>query len=110
MLARSNEKPAVVCVGFQFLYTSAHIPGAFYFGPARTDAGLDSLRKWAEKLPRDKMLLIYCGCCPWDKCPNIHPAFEALQKMGFTQLKVVHMAQDFNKDWVERGFPIEKGN
>jgi len=109
MLAQSKEKPAAVCVGFQFLYTSAHVPGAVYLGPARTDAGLDLLRKWAEKLPRNKMLLIYCGCCPWDNCPNIHPAFEALRKMGFTRIKVVHITQDFDKDWVEQGFPIEKG-
>ena len=83
-LSQSKEKPPVVCVGFKVLYEGAHIPSALYLGPARTPEGLDTLRKWAENLPRKKMIVIYCGCCPWEKCPNIRPAYSALQKMGFT--------------------------
>jgi thiosulfate/3-mercaptopyruvate sulfurtransferase len=108
ILSHSKQKPTIVQVGFDYLYNSAHIPGALYLGPGRTAAGLEKLEKWAQNFPRNNELVIYCGCCPWDKCPNIRPAYEALRKMGFTQLKVVHLTQGFAKDWVEKGFPVEK--
>lgn len=107
-LSQSKERPPVVCVGVKILYEGAHVPGALYLGPARTVEGLDTLRKWAENLPRNKMVVIYCGCCPWDKCPNIRPAYSALQGMGFTNIKVLHISQSFAKDWVEKGFPADK--
>jgi thiosulfate/3-mercaptopyruvate sulfurtransferase len=108
MLSNTKDKPPILQVGFDFLYNSAHIPGALYLGPGRTAAGREALAKWAQKIPRDKTLLIYCGCCPWDKCPNIRPAYLTLHKMGFTQVKVIHIGQDFAKDWLDKGFPIEK--
>jgi thiosulfate/3-mercaptopyruvate sulfurtransferase len=107
-LSQSKEKPPVVCVGFKTLYEGAHVPNALYLGPARTPEGLDSLRKWAENLPRKKMIVIYCGCCPWEKCPNIRPAYSELQKMGFANIKVLHISQDFAKDWVDKGLPVDK--
>jgi thiosulfate/3-mercaptopyruvate sulfurtransferase len=107
-LSQSKETPPIVCVGFKVLYEGAHVPGALYLGPARTDEGLDTLRKWAESLPRKKMVVIYCGCCPWEKCPNIRPAYSALQKMGFTNVKVLHISQDFAKDWVDKNFPADR--
>jgi hypothetical protein len=107
-LSQSKEKPPVVCVGFKVLFEGAHIPNSLYTGPTRTADGLDALRKWADHLPRNKMVVIYCGCCPWEKCPNIRPAYSALQKMGFTNIRVLHISQDFAKDWVDKGFPIDK--
>jgi thiosulfate/3-mercaptopyruvate sulfurtransferase len=108
LLSHAGDKPAIICVGFQFLYHSAHIPGSVYLGPAREAGGLALLENWASNAPRNKTVVLYCGCCPWDKCPNVRPAYDALKKMGFSQLKVVHMNQDFARDWVEKGFPIEK--
>jgi hypothetical protein len=108
MLAHAKEKPAIVNVGVKFLYDSAHIPGSIYLGPGRNSDGIDALEKWAQDLPRNKAVVIYCGCCPWDKCPNIRPAYTALQKMGFTQIKVIHIPQDFATDWVAKGLPQEK--
>jgi thiosulfate/3-mercaptopyruvate sulfurtransferase len=107
-LSHSKEIPAVVCVGVKALYEGAHIPGALYLGPARTDEGLATMRKWAENLPRQKIIVIYCGCCPWGKCPNIRPAYSALREMGFTNIKALHFSQDFANDWVAKGFPTDK--
>jgi thiosulfate/3-mercaptopyruvate sulfurtransferase len=107
-LALEKQKPLVVCVGFKALYDSAHIPGALYLGPARTPAGIESLEKWAEGVPRSRPIVIYCGCCPWSACPNIGPAFEALRRMKFEHLKVVHIEDNFAKDWLDPGYPVEK--
>jgi hypothetical protein len=102
------EKPTVICVGFKFLYDSAHIPGSLYFGPGREGNGIVSLAKWAGNAPKNKPVVLYCGCCPWAQCPNIMPAYTALKKMGFSQVKVLRINQNFGADWVNKGFPTEK--
>jgi hypothetical protein len=85
-------------------------PGAEYIGPASSESGLQSLRKRAEPLPRDKFIVIYCGCCPWSHCPNIKPADDALRAMGFTNVKVLYIADNFGANWVDKGYPTAKGD
>jgi len=103
------EKPLVAYVGFKFLYDGAHIPGALYAGPGRESKGLEALRKWASGIPRDKTVVLYCGCCPWDECPNIRPAFRVLSDLGFTRIKVLRINDNFAHDWVAKGYPTQKG-
>ena len=109
-LANSKTAPTVVCVGFKRLYSAAHIKGAQYHGTAGNDEGLRELTAWAAGTPRSANLVIYCGCCPMERCPNIRPAFKALQEMGFTKLRMLLLANDFATDWVDKGFPYDKGN
>jgi thiosulfate/3-mercaptopyruvate sulfurtransferase len=104
------KRPVVLHVGFQVLYTGAHVPGAIFAGPASTAAGLGALRRAAARIPRDREVVIYCGCCPMTKCPNIHPAYDALSKMGFRRLRVLNLPDDFAHDWVEKGLPVHKGS
>jgi thiosulfate/3-mercaptopyruvate sulfurtransferase len=102
-------RPVILQVGFKVLYDGAHIPGAIFAGPASTVEGLARLRAVAEKIPHDKEVILYCGCCPWEKCPNIHPAYEELRRMGFSRLVVLLIPQDFAHDWVAQGFPVARG-
>jgi thiosulfate/3-mercaptopyruvate sulfurtransferase len=108
-LASSKTKPMVLQVGFLTLYKQAHIPGAEYCGPARNTEGIAKLRKCVEKISRTKMIVIYCGCCPWKDCPNVRPAFAELKKLGFKNLRVLDIPQTFGEDWVKKGFPVQSG-
>lgn len=99
----------IVYVGFHTLFAGGHIPGATFHGSASTESGLAELKKWADGLPRTTNLVIYCGCCPFEKCPNIRPAFTALSGMGFKRLRVLVLPTSFVKDWAEKGYPIQKG-
>src|ERR1700689_1940873 len=103
------DEPAVVCVGFRPLYRGAHIPHAVFHGAASTDAGLGELKSWARKIPKASNVVLYCGCCPMAHCPNLRPAFVAMRDMGFTNLRVLILPNDFNTDWIQKGYPIEKG-
>ncbi len=103
------DEPAVVCVGFRPLYQGAHIPHAVFHGAASTDAGLAELKSWAQKIPKASNVVLYCGCCPMAHCPNLRPAFVAMRDMGFTNLRVLILPNDFNTDWIQKGYPIEKG-
>lgn len=104
-----NEKPLMIQVGSHVLFSQAHIPGSEYIGPASSESGLRQLRKRVESLPRAKFIVLYCGCCPWNHCPNVKPADYALKAMGFTNVKVLYIANNFGADWVDKGYPVAKG-
>ncbi len=104
----SGKKPLIVCVGFPILYEAAHIPGARIEGPARDAAGIKQLEKWARSVSKNKRVVIYCGCCPMSHCPNIHPAYRALRRAGFTHVRVLDLEQSFASDWVNKGYPTSR--
>jgi thiosulfate/3-mercaptopyruvate sulfurtransferase len=106
---KNGTPPTVVYVGFRTLFAGGHIPGASFHGSASTEQGLAELKKWADALPRSTNLVIYCGCCPFDKCPNIRPAFTAMNNMGFKKLRVLVLPTNFATDWADKGYPIQKG-
>lgn len=107
--ASKGEKPVVLHVGFKNFYDQARIPNSDYAGPGSKPEGLELLRKRVASLPRKQFIVLYCGCCPWDKCPNAKPAYDALHAMGFTNVKVVHIATDFGTNWLNAGLPVTKG-
>jgi len=104
-----KEKPLMIQVGSHVLFGQAHIPGSEYIGPASSDAGLKQLRKRVESLPRTKLIILYCGCCPWDHCPNVKPADDTLHTMGFTNVKVLYISNNFGTNWVDKSYPVATG-
>jgi len=108
-LQGTANKPLLLQVGFETLYAQGHIPGSKYCGPARNSDGIARLKTCLEGVSHSREIVLYCGCCPWQECPNIRPAFEALKTMGFTNVKVVHMADNFGSDWAQKGYPVATG-
>ena len=106
----AKEKPLMIQVGSHVLYAQAHIPGSEYIGPASSEAGILQLRKRVDALPRTKSIVLYCGCCPWSHCPNVKPADNVLQSMGFSNVKVLYISNNFGTDWVDKGYPTAKGD
>lgn len=105
----TGEKPLILQVGSHIFYAQAHIRGSEYVGAAGENSGRQSLRERINGLERTRFILIYCGCCPWQKCPNIRPAYQELVSMGFTNVKVLYISQNFGTNWVAEGYPIAKG-
>ena len=105
----SSERPLILQVGSRILFDEAHIPGSVYVGAASTDNGLQTLRKRLEGVAKGKFIVLYCGCCPWNHCPNVKPADDIVQSMGFTNVKVLYIAGNFGTDWVDKGYPVAKG-
>jgi thiosulfate/3-mercaptopyruvate sulfurtransferase len=100
----------VIYVGVRTLYNGGHIPGAVYYGPGSTEQGISDLKKYAATLPKNSDVVLYCGCCPLEKCPNLRPSFAALKDLGFSRLRVLLLPNNFNTDWVEKGYPVQKGS
>ena len=105
----AKEKPLVLQVGSHVMFDQAHIPGAQYAGPGATAAGIQSLESLVASLPKDKSIVLYCGCCPWNRCPNVGPAYKRLHDLGFTKVRVLYLANNFGDDWLSKGFPAVKG-
>ena len=98
------RRPVLLHVGFSVLYKSGHIPGSSYVGAGSTARGRTALKKALQAVPKDKTIVLYCGCCPWDHCPNVNPAFRVASGMG-KKVKILYILQDMEKDWVEKGYP-----
>jgi len=104
----TGDKPLVLYVGYPLLYQGGHIAGSTDVGPASKPDGLQQLTQETKGLPRDKQIVLYCGCCPWKDCPNIRPAFRTLKDMGFKNVRVLYLPKNLRQDWIERGLPTQK--
>jgi rhodanese-related sulfurtransferase len=109
ILDAKPPKPLLFHVGSHMFFLQAHIPGSEYLGAGATAEGIQNLRQRVSRLPKNSPIVLYCGCCPWSHCPNVNPAYEALQQMGFTNVKVLFMANNFGADWVDKGYPVARG-
>lgn len=109
VLKSSGKKPLLLQVGFESLYVQGHIPGSEYCGPASQSMGIDALKKCVANVSHTRAIVIYCGCCPWQECPNIRPAFKTLKTMGFSNVKVLYIADNFGRDWAQKGYPVAQG-
>jgi hypothetical protein len=107
--AGGAERPVVFQVGSFVMFQQAHIPNAGFAGPASQQTGLTLLKKFSAPLSKDQLIVIFCGCCPWNHCPNMGPAYKQLRDLGFTNVKALYIAHNFGDDWVAKGYPVEKG-
>jgi len=98
-------KPLILQVGSKVMFDQGHIPAAEYAGPGGQSNGRAVLTKRVQNLPREKAIVLYCGCCPWDKCPNIRAAYWEMRKLYFINVKVLYIPQDYGTDWVAKGYP-----
>ncbi len=109
MLQHPKQHPALILqVGSRMLFSEAHIPGSEYAGPGAQPEGQELLRRRVASQPKGKLIVIYCGCCPWERCPNLGPAFQQLLDLGFSNVKALYIPNNFGVDWVAKGYGVEK--
>ena len=94
------RKPLIVCVG-----PGALILGSLDMGPAKEKENLEKFKRQLSKLPKDANIVIYCGCCPFEHCPNIRPAFNLLNEMKFTNTHLLNLEHNIKTDWLAKGYP-----
>jgi thiosulfate/3-mercaptopyruvate sulfurtransferase len=106
--SKPKATPLLVDVGFGVLYRGGHIPNSEFAGPASKLDGLNALRGALKGVPRERPVVLYCGCCPWGDCPNVRPAFRAAEKMGFSDVRVLYLPRSLQQDWIDRGYGVER--
>ena len=98
----NTQKPVIYNIG-----PLAGIKGSIAIGPTRDAANMGKLRKALASVPKDKMVVIYCGCCPFRNCPNIRPAFALLKELGYKNARLLNLSQNLKVDWTDYGYPME---
>jgi len=98
-----GEQPLILSVG-----PAAMIKGSQDIGPASQKENLTKLKEALEKAPKDRAIVIYCGCCPFTHCPNIRPAFNLLKQMHFTHAKLLNLEHNIRTDWIDKGYPTQQ--
>ncbi len=97
-----TKKPVIISVG-----PGALIKGSLDMGPVHEKENLDKLKKRLSQLPQDANIVIYCGCCPFEHCPNIRPAFILLNEMKFSNAHLLNLEHNIKMDWVAKGYPVQ---
>jgi len=87
---------------------AATIPNSIDIGMVNNKPGVDKLKDQLKVLSRDKKIVIYCGCCPFEHCPNIRPAINVLKEMKFTNFYLLNLTHNIKKDWIDKGYPVVK--
>jgi thiosulfate/3-mercaptopyruvate sulfurtransferase len=98
----STKKPVIICVG-----PGALIKGSIDTGPAHEKENLEKFKDQLSRLPKNTDIVIYCGCCPFEHCPNIRPAFLLLNQMKFSNARLLNLEHNIKTDWVAMGYPVQ---
>ena len=99
----NKDVPAIISVG-----PGANIPNTLHVGMVNTAEGLEKLKTQLKTMDKDKKVVVYCGCCPYEHCPNVRPAINALKELKFTNYYLLNIPTNMKKDWIDQGFPITK--
>jgi thiosulfate/3-mercaptopyruvate sulfurtransferase len=94
-------QPLIISIG-----PAGLIKGAVDIGPVHEKENLNKLKKLLSEEKKDREIIIYCGCCPFQNCPNIRPAFSLLNSMKFTKHKLLNLPHNLKADWINYGYPM----
>ncbi len=98
-----SPQPIVYSIGMQ-----AIIKGSIDIGPTMRPENLNVLKQKLSKLSKNSQIVVYCGCCPFSRCPNVRPAMELLRSMQFTNYKLLNLPQNVKVDWIDKGYPMSE--
>jgi thiosulfate/3-mercaptopyruvate sulfurtransferase len=100
-MIRENKKvPVIINVG-----PSPVIPGSTDVGMVKDAENLTKLKDQLSKTAKDATIVVYCGCCPFEHCPNVRPAIDLLKEMNFTNYKLLDLPHNIKVDWIDKGYP-----
>jgi rhodanese-related sulfurtransferase len=107
LAAKINDPKAVKPVIFN-VGPVDQIKGAIAIGQVNSDEGMAKFKREALKVAKDKEVVVYCGCCSSENCPNIRPAIKFLTESGYKKARVLNIPTGIKEDWVQKGYPTEK--
>jgi len=100
---KANKAPVIFNTG-----TVEDIKGAIHIGSINEAANLAKFKSALASHPKNTQVVVYCGCCPFGKCPNIRPAYKQLKDLGYTNVKVLNLYVNLRNNWTSEGYPLDK--
>jgi len=95
--------PVLICVG-----PGASIPNSVDAGSVKEKENLDKLKTTLQGYKKNIPVVVYCGCCPFEHCPNVRPAVALLRELKFTNYKLLNLPHNLKTDWIDKGYPTAK--
>jgi hypothetical protein len=77
-------------------------------GAVQNKEGREKLATALKGVEKKAAVVVYCGCCPYEHCPNVRPAIELLKTSGFTNYKLLDLPRNIKADWLDKGYPRNK--
>lgn len=102
-ITTDKDVPVIFSVG-----PGATIPHSIDIGMGKEKENMDKLKKELGGLPAETKIVVYCGCCPFEHCPNVRPAINALKEMKFTNYQLLNLPHNIKTDWIDKGYPVVK--
>lgn len=100
----AKNKPVIFNVG-----PMGQIKGAIKIGAVSDPKQMAIFKAEVDKIQdKNTPVVVYCGCCTSQNCPNIRPAFTALSEKGFKHIRVLEIEHGYVEDWQGKDFPVEK--
>ncbi len=103
VLQAEKDLPVIISVG-----PGATIPHSIETGTVKDQENLDKFKKELSTVPKEYKIVIYCGCCPFEHCPNVRPAIAVLKDMKFTNYQLLNLPHNIKADWIDKGYPVSK--
>jgi hypothetical protein len=100
-MINTNKKITIYNIG-----VVQDIKGAINVGAASKKESLQKFSQALKIASKDEMIVVYCGCCPFDKCPNIRPAFQLLKAQKFSRPYLLNLSTNLKTDWIGKGYPL----
>ena len=101
-LKENKAIPVIISVG-----PGALIPHSVDIGMIKEKENMKKFKDALHGLSKDSRIVVYCGCCPYEHCPNVRPAVEVLKEMKFTNFKLLDLPHNIKMDWINMGYPTE---
>jgi thiosulfate/3-mercaptopyruvate sulfurtransferase len=101
VIKTNKAYPLIFSVG-----PGATIPGSKDIGMVKDADHLQKLKDALANLSKDTAIVIYCGCCPFERCPNVRPAIQVLKDLNFTNYKLLNLPDNIKIDWIDKGYPV----
>ena len=102
ILKENKPVPVIYSIG-----PGAIIPHSKDIGMIKEADNMKLFKDELGKLPKDTQIVVYCGCCPYEHCPNVRPAVQLLKEMKFTNFKLLDLPHNIKIDWINKGYPVE---
>ena len=87
-------------------YRHTPIKGSIHIGDM-LDHSYADLKLALGSTPKNKEIVVYCGCCSLEYCERVEKAFDLLRANGYTNVKVLNLVIGFDPDWKAKGFLTE---
>lgn len=97
----SAAQPVILNVGSMPLIKNAQSGGICY-----SEDNLKEFKEKVSKIDKNAEIIIYCGCCKLETCPNVKLPYNYLTSNGYVNFKILNLPVGLYEDWTSKGYPM----